>query len=270
MRKKIVYLFVGCFIVFILSMLIILYNVYSKQLYSELTKRSDYEDGLITQQMDNLTQNVESCCNNVIMEINRSMADRNLKDSSNETTKEKLLRVAEDNFLLFKEVSEISVLYNTGELFTKERSGNFSFTADNMELVKEMKSTDADTRGMWYQRGKEDQFVYFLKYLSEIKWNNQVGYIILKINEDTIYKSFKGKKTEGISQIFVFDKAGYLLSANQRDILKQVLDKKDVEAKLSCHRKQKRSLGSKNRKIPSAALCGQIIVCEPDHGRSVF
>ncbi|GAA6409695.1 sensor histidine kinase [Blautia hominis] len=233
MRKKIIYLFVGCFIVFILSMLIILHSVYSKQLYSELTKRSDYEDGLIIQQLDNLTQNIESCCNNVIMEINISMTKRELKDSSTESTKEKLLKVTEDNFLLFKEVSEISILYNTGELFTKVKNGGFSFSADNIEFVEEMKSTDVNTSGMWYQRDGEGEFIYFLKYLNEIKGNNQVGYIILKIDEDTIYKNFKGKKTDGISQIFVFDEAGYLLSTNQREILKEVHDKNNVASKLS-------------------------------------
>lgn len=233
MRKKIIYLFVGCFMVFILSMLIILYHVYSKQLYLELTKRSEYEDGLITQQINNLTQNVESCCNNLIMEINRSMTKRELKDSSMESTKEKLLKATEDNFLLFKEISEIGILYNTGELFAKEKNRTFSFSEDNAELLEEMESTDVNTSGMWYQRDGEGRFIYFIKYLSEINWNNQVGYIILKIDEDTIYKNFKGKKMDGISRIFVFDEAGYLLSSNQREVLEQVLNKNDVESRLS-------------------------------------
>lgn len=233
MRKKIIYLFVGCFTVFILSMLLILYHVYSKQLYLDLTKRSEYEDGLITQQLNNLTQNVESCCNNLIMEINRSMTMRELKDSSAESTKEKLLKAAEDNFLLFKEISEIGILYNTGELFTKEKNRSFAFSEDNTELIEEMEATDVNTSGMWYQRDGEGRYIYFIKYLSEIKWNNQVGYIILKIDEDTIYKNFKGKKMDGISRIFVFDEAGYLLSSNQRETLKQVIDEKDVESRLA-------------------------------------
>lgn len=237
MRKKIIYLFLGCFIVFLMSMLVILYNIYSEQTYTELTQRSDYEDGLITQQMDNLTQNVESCTNNLIMGINMSMTGKYLTDDTEESMKKKILKVTEDNFLLFTEVREISVIYNTGELYTKKKNGIFSYTTDNQAIVNELKSTDVNTSGKWYHRDGEEASVYFVKTLTEIMKNDQVGYIVLKVYEDVIYKNYASKKTDGISQVYIFDEGGYLLSSNQRNILEKVLGEKQVSSKLAASKR---------------------------------
>ncbi|MDD3278815.1 MAG: histidine kinase [Lachnospiraceae bacterium] len=220
-----------------MSMLVILYNIYSEQTYTELTQRSDYEDGLITQQMDNLTQNVESCTNNLIMGINMSMTGKYLTDDTEESMKKKILKVTEDNFLLFTEVREISVIYNTGELYTKKKNGIFSYTTDNQAIVNELKSTDVNTSGKWYHRDGEEASVYFVKTLTEIMKNDQVGYIVLKVYEDVIYKNYASKKTDGISQVYIFDEGGYLLSSNQRNILEKVLGEKQVSSKLAASKR---------------------------------
>jgi two-component system sensor histidine kinase YesM len=248
MRKKIVYLFLGCFIVFLMSMFVILYNIYSEQTYTELTQRSDYEDGLITQQMDNLTQNVESCTNNLIMGINMSMTGKNLTDDTEESMKKKILKVTEDNLLLFTEIREISVIYNTGEVYTKKKNGIFSYTTDNEAIIKELKSAEVNTSGMWYHRDGEDASVYFVKTLTEIMKNHQVGYIALKVYEDVIYKNYASKKTDGISQVYIFDEGGYLLSSNQRNILEKVLGEKHISSKLAASKRTYEKLFEQSKK----------------------
>ena len=225
MRKKIICLFLGCFGIFLIGIILILHDIYRKQIYQELLQREAYEDKLILQSLDNLSQNVESCCNNMIMELNVSLdgaKERSSATSENmQVKKDKVLAVLENNLLLFPDISEITVVYNNGEMYTKEKNKTFVVSYGNSSVVEKFQDTNVDTRGKWYQRPDKDKSVYYLKVLNEIDTNMQKGYVLIRLEENTIYLNYKGQKKDELSQIFIFDNEGILLSTNQREKLSQ-------------------------------------------------
>lgn len=225
-KKKIGFLFSGCFLVFLVGTILILHHVYRKQLYQEMIQRGHYEDELIVNQMGMLAQNVESCCNNIIINLNISIGEERKGlmgglSGFDTKTRGKILRIMGNNFLIFKDVSEIRILSNSGELYIKERDYDIHYIPECMEL-KEFKKTKVDTRGMWYHLGTEKAAVYFLKVLNDVQDNTQVGYILLELEEEVIYDSYQNRNMDNLSQIYVFDDQGYLLSSSQRNLIEEL------------------------------------------------
>lgn len=229
MRKKIICLFLGCFGILLIGIILILHDIYRKQIYQELLQRDAYEDKLIIQSLDNLSQNVESCCNNMIMELNVSLGGKKelspASDEDMQVKKAKVLAVLENNLLLFPDISEITVAYNNGEVYTKEKNKSFTVTNDNFSIIEAFRNTNVDTRGKWYQHTQNERSVYYLKVLNEIDTNTQKGYVLIRLEENTVYLNYKGQKKDELSEIFIFDREGILMSTNQREMLNRADDK---------------------------------------------
>lgn len=140
-QKKNSCLFLGCFLVLLLCIIVVLHYVYRKQIHQELIQKVHYEDEMIVNQMEQLSQNVESCCNNLIINLNLTIDTKagiiDKPEMYDQRIKEKLVAVMENNFLLFPDISQISVLYNNGNLYTKDAGRTYSFSEDNFELLEE-------------------------------------------------------------------------------------------------------------------------------------
>lgn len=236
-QKKISCLFLGCFLIFLICIILILHHVYKKQIYQEMLQRGHYEDELIVHQMERLSQNVESCCNNIIINMNISIGGKaglaGSLEEYDQRTREKVLGVIENNFILFPDISEIFILYNNGDLYTKEKNQNFHASSDNMRMVEELKDTQVSTLGMWYYYENTSPSIYYLKVFNDISDNSQIGYVLLELKEEVIYKSYRNQKTENPSEIYIFDENGRLLSSNQREIVECVYLETEKENKLA-------------------------------------
>lgn len=233
-KKKIGYLFSGCFLLFLIGAILILHNVYKKQLYEKMIQRGHYEDALIVNQMEMLSRNVESCCNNIIINLNISIGEGNEGlmgriSGFDIKTREKILRILGNNFLIFKDINEIRILSNNGEMYIKERNSDIHYMPECTELAEEFKNTRVDTLGMWYDPGTGNPSVYYLKVLNDVRDNTQAGYILLELREDVIYQSYQDQNTENLSQIFVFDEAGNLLSSSQREMIAELYQLEEKE-----------------------------------------
>lgn len=240
-KKKISCLFLGCFFTFLICIIIILHHVYKEQVYQEMLQRGHYEDELIVHQMESLSQNAESCCNNIIINMNISMGGKEGLVGSIEEydhrIREKILGIMENNFILFPDISEIAILYNNGDLYTKERAQSFHTSSGNMELVEEFRNTQVDTRGMCYYYQSEEPSIYYLKVLNDTNDNSQIGYVLLELKEDVIYKSYRNQKTDNPSEIYIFDNSGQFLSSNRRECVEQVYLEPESEKRRTLSKK---------------------------------
>lgn len=225
-RKKVGWLFVGCFLLFLVCAVLILRQVYQKQIYGEMVQRGHYEDELIENQLERLSQNVESCCNNIIINLNISTGGyeglMGGVKGQDQRTREKILGIIDNNFLLFPDISEIRILYNNGNLYMKERNRDFWCMSDCADMVEEYAATGVDTLGMWYYPGDGRASVYYLKVLNDVRDNSQAGYILLELEEEVIYESYRNQNTENPSRLYVFDDNNCLISTNQRELMAEL------------------------------------------------
>lgn len=222
-QKQIGGLFLSCFLILLVGIIFVLHDVYKRQMYHELIQRRHYEDELILHQIERLEQNVESCCNNIIINLNLAIGSKEgiigSPDEYDQRIREKLLGVIDNNFLLFPDISAIAVAYENGDMYFKECYGNLIFTQDNNELIAKMKETDVDTLGVWYYYPESEPAVYFLKVFRDIRENSQIGYIILKLKEEVIYKTYGNQTTDNPSDIYIFDKNNIFISSTHRELV---------------------------------------------------
>ena len=248
MRKKIICLFLGCFVILLISVILILHNIYSKQIYKEMVQRGSYEDGLIMQQMEGLSQNVKSCCNNMILGLNSALGNGMDADKGyNQKIREKILNVIDSNFILFPDINQISVLYNNGDMYTKEKFGNLNYESDTQALAEQFKKDSIDTKGSWMFRSGEEPAVYYLKVLNEIKNNNQIGYVWVRLEEEMIYQNYQTQKTDSMSEIYIFNENKVLLSSNQRTLVESIYKEEVIENKCEESEKIYQSLAKRDK-----------------------
>ena len=240
-QKKNSCLFLGCFLVLLLCIIVVLHYVYRKQIHQELIQKVHYEDEMIVNQMEQLSQNVESCCNNLIINLNLTIDTKagiiDKPEMYDQRIKEKLVAVMENNFLLFPDISQISVLYNNGNLYTKDAGRTYSFSEDNFELLEEFEKTNVDTRGAWYYQKCEEPAVYFVKVFRSIQINSKVGYILLKLNEEAIFRNYRNQREETPVELYVFDKNDSLLSSSQRESVNRIYKEIDLDKRTEASQK---------------------------------
>lgn len=218
-------LFLVCFLILLVGIIFVLHDVYKKQMYHELVQGRHYEDELILHQIEQLEQNVESCCNNMIINLNLAIGSKEgiigSPDKYDQKIREKILGVIDNNFLLFPDISAMAVVYENGDMYFKERYGNFIYTQYNDELVDKIKETDADTLGIWYYYPKSGPGVYFLKVFRNITENSQIGYVILELKEDVIYKTYGNQTTDNPSDIYIFDNNDIFISSTRKELVER-------------------------------------------------
>lgn len=232
-QKKISGLFLGCFLVLLFCIILVLHDVYKEQMYEELIQRGHYEDELILNQMERMEQNMESCCNNMIINLNLSIGSKEGLLGSpakyDNAVREKILRVMENNFLLYPDVSLLMLAYENGDVYSKERNRNFLFSQGEENLIQEFRESGADTRGMWYFYPGVEPAVYFLKVFRDITGNFPVGYIMLRMDENIIYETYQNEKTGNPSEIYIFDTNQGLISSTQRGTVQKIYTAESIE-----------------------------------------
>lgn len=233
-QKKICYLFSSYMLIFLICIIFILHGIYRQQIYHDLTQRSHYEDELIIHQMERLYQNVESCCNNVIINLNLAInsSDISKPEKHNRDIQEKILGVMDNNFILFPDICEISILYDNGMLYQKEKSRNFIFSGNQQELVQRFIDLKISTKGQWYYPCNDNSSVYFVKTFHDINANKKIGYVFLKLNEKIIFRNYQNKNKNS-AEIYIFDENDMLLSSTERELVKEIYSKKNLDERYS-------------------------------------
>lgn len=219
-KKKIGYLFLGSFLIVLCSMISILYNMQKKEIRTELLQKTLYEDSLVIDRVQRMVQNVESCCNNTIINLNISVVDaENFSESlknNNRDMNEKLARVITPNFSLFPEVCSISILFENGDCYIKENEYNYKLSFGNKELVQEFQNMNINTYGQWYYQQDGNSSLYYVKKFKNIKGLSDIGYILIELEEETFYEKYVDQISSNLSEIYIFDENGQLLSSSDR------------------------------------------------------
>lgn len=231
MQKKISGLFLGCFLALLSCILLVLHDVYKEQMYQELIQRGHYEDELIIHQLEKVEQNVESCCNNMIINLNLAIGEEGMigrPEEYDQRIREKILGVMENNFLLFPDIDRITVAYENGDVYIKQKNRNFTYLQENAELIGNFRKAEVNTLGEWYEQPGKTENICYLKVFRDIRENKQLGYILVEMEENILYETYQNQKTDNPSEIYIFNKHGILLSSTQRDLIKEIYEKEEV------------------------------------------
>ncbi len=250
-QKKISGLFLGCFLALLTCVLMILYDVYKEQIYGQLIQRGHYEDELIVHQIETTQQNAESCCNNIIINLNLAIGSKEgvigKPDKYDQRIKEKILGVMENNFLLFPDINRITIIYENGDMYSKQKNREFVCSTGNQSLIQSFQNANADTLGVWYDSSADAGNICFLKVFRDIRGNVQIGYVLLELEESILYKTYQNKKTDNPSEIYVSSENEVLLSSTQRDLVNEVYQETEMKKRKTLSEEVYRDINQKKK-----------------------
>lgn len=205
------------FAIFIVFVAIVLQYFFTSKARDDLLGRQQYESGLIVQQMNNLLNNVKNCSDNIVLSLNTAL---DLNDENVYEHRETIRTILENNLFLFSEVEEAEILLNSGERYWKIRKSYFHYENSRDDLYNYYKSLSCGISGKWYRcEDEKDRFCY-IRELSKADTAKRVGYILLFVNEETLYNYYKNEKNSQGTDIYIYNQNDCLISASDREITK--------------------------------------------------
>ncbi|MGI5958829.1 MAG: sensor histidine kinase [Massiliimalia sp.] len=216
--------------------------LYRNMTQRQLIQNRNYEDDLIVDQLQTIIQNTNNCSNSIIVELGNTLpqSERTGKypDIYNSVTKQKILNIMDNNLLLFPHINQISVLYDNGDLYRKNRRRDYLQSEGNQELIEAFSKMDINTLGQWYysleMKSPLSQFgLHYVKVLRDIQTNEKIGYVILEIDEQKLYSLYRNENTAEEVQFFLTDSNGMIISSDDRLLQERLKQKSNYDQQLA-------------------------------------
>ncbi len=232
-KRKINYLFVLFFVMLMLCVIVVIRLIYSKNTRELVLQSRMYEDNLIARQAQMISDNVNSCANSVIVNINNAFFGKiqigTYPDIYNSNVKRRMFNILENSALTFLEVSQLTVLFNNGDMYRKGLYGRYEQSVDNTSLLEVISTMSIDTKGQWYYdialpttKTTKSSGIYYVKTLRDIQRNVTVGYVLLEVDENTLYMLYKNDDRLGTVSFYIAENGGVIVSSDNRDVVDDV------------------------------------------------
>lgn len=252
-QQRISYSFIIFFTVFVICIIFGLRGIYKNQMYDKMIQGRNYEDDLIVQQISKLSTSLNSCCNNVIVNLNNTIGlskTNSYPNLYNSTTKQKILNIIENSFLMFPDVSQIGILYNNGDLYQKDRNRSYLCSDNNVDLIRQFDSMGISTTGQWYYSLQmESPFskfsLHYVKVLRDVQTNMNIGYVILELDEQNIYEIYRNKNSSEDVKFYLLDSNEMLISCDDRNAMNDIKAISAYETQLNYSKEIIDDLGKK-------------------------
>lgn len=169
--------------------------------------------------MNNLLRHVKSCSDNIVLSLNTTL---NMEREKIYNNKEKIRSILESNLLLFSEVAEAEIVMNSSERYAKIKNGHFYSENNIMNLCEYYQQLSCGIKGKWYCLSDGSGRFCYIRELCESNTIRQVGYIILYVNEETLYNYYKNEKNATDMDIYIFNQESCLVSTNDRVLMENM------------------------------------------------
>ncbi len=230
LRKKISI----CFIIFsvLIGVIVIVGFMYTNFARTQLDEQMLYEDRLISQQISLVQEHVNSCANTIIININDYFDHGEIPSASIQVPAYNVAvsRILENATALYPVVASVTVIYETRAFYSKINDGMPSVGTISDELLSELDEGGYTTKGTWvrdldFQDGTVESPLHYVKMLKSIYRNRQIGYVLVMIDENTLYELYEKTYTDDTAtDIYITDAEGYLLSSSDRTLISGTAD----------------------------------------------
>lgn len=206
----------GCWAIILL---VVVYSVsifYRDVLLANIIKQLQYEDKLLATTLENRINAINNSCNTVIISLNNTLQEISDQEYPNLSvdTQKSIYHSMLSTFTLFREASQIVVLWDNGICFYQSRNENYTMYSGEEELLKELEQLPITEHGYWLSAIKSDskiqgEGIYLVKAYRNISTGKRQGYVIVKMDDvfDVLKTGFNHQ------DFYLFDKTGMLIQS---------------------------------------------------------
>lgn len=221
LRRKISLSFMILYTVLLLSIMLIVNLIYHSIMYTQIQERISYEEKLVMQQLERFEASINSCCNNMILSLNMGIRSGNGASGFSgysRTERNKMFKESVSmNAMMFNDINRISVVLSSGELYSKSKDNLRDDIGINPELYKHLNEEGVGTSGTWFyelgkQYGSTAGNISYIKSLRDILTNQEVGFIIVGIDSQSLQALYNPQNTSGYISYGVFTREGLQLA----------------------------------------------------------
>lgn len=230
LSKRIGFSFIVLCTLLVCGVTLVVNVTYRRLMDEQMQERTAYENQLMMQQLERLSESVNSCCNNVILNLNVGFRQYpTVPEFTGYSTAEvnrMFVNGLISNLLLFSEVDRISVILSTGSLYSGSRNNMRESFGDNQAVYDFLKEEGVGTKGCWYY-GLDKRFgsqlgsISYVKGMRNIDKNEDVGYVIICIDPELLGSMMKVGKSSSYIQYALMGKTGYVLLPDEVEFLKE-------------------------------------------------
>lgn len=206
----------GCWVVILLVVVYSLSIFYRDVLLANIIKQLQYEDKLLATTLENRINATNNSCNTVIISLNNTLQEisgQEYPDLAVDTQKS-IYHSMLSTFTLFREASQIVVLWDNGICFYQSRNDNYTMYSGEEELLKELEQLPITEHGYWLSGIRSDskiqgEGIYLVKAYRNISSGKRQGYVIIKMKDvfDVLETGLEHQ------DFYLFDKTGMLIQS---------------------------------------------------------
>lgn len=227
LRKKVSICFLVFSAVVLVGMIAIVGTMYTNYARAQLEEQVLYEDRLVSQQISLVQEHVNSCANTIIINLNEYLDHGEVPSSTFNisTYNTTVASVLENATALYPVVTSVTVVYESQAYYSKVNNGMPSIGTISDELFVELNAGDYSTKGTWvrdlgFQSPSSSTSLYYVKILRSIYSNRTIGYVLVMIDEATLYELYENNSiTSAATEMYIADSDGYLLSSSERALV---------------------------------------------------
>lgn len=206
----------GCWVVILLVVVCSLSIFYRDVLLANIIKQLQYEDKLLATTLENRINATNNSCNTVIISLNNTLQEISDQEYPNldVDTQKSIYHSMLSTFTLFREASQIVVLWDNGICFYQSRNENYTMYSGEEELLKELEQLPITEHGYWLSGIRSDskiqgEGIYLVKAYRNISSGKRQGYVIIKMKDvfDVLETGLEHQ------DFYLFDKTGMLIQS---------------------------------------------------------
>lgn len=221
LRHKMSVSFMVLCTILVLVITLVVNLIYRSIMDTQMQERNQYEEKLMTQQLEKFLTNVNSCSNNVILGLNVGFQQfpgaPEFAGSSSVAINRMFINGMINNILMFTEASRISVVLSTGNFYTGNRVNLRDSVSVNLPLFEYLKEEKIDTSGRWLY-GLNESFgssvgeISYVRSMRNTNTNQEIGYVIICIDPSTLQVLYDQPPVTSYTYYGIFNAEGTLLS----------------------------------------------------------
>ena len=234
-RKKILMVFLLLIIFSLFTLAYVTNAISTSEIIKKTNKSVSDNSNLIMTRIDSVLSNAESCANILLININRVVAQRSIPGKSIITDLKMTSLLNNEltfGMLIFPEVESAIFVNMEKRIYRRIFNKNPDDERDEVLKAGFFKQIDAsDRKDVWLPMQKRDYLstngstpiLTLVKKTNNIDTGEQMGYVIVNIEENTFASIYKNIGVPGSGTYLITDKDGRIISSpNKEDLFKPI------------------------------------------------